>query len=181
MPQLNNSAPWEDPMDPDTAEVGQDHDLAPGGGCQTHNSFFSMLEGAAVWEGPCSHSSEGHQAKKNQFLPFLEQVQVCPLLSFPLGSRQPAHLPPRLPQSLYLPGSFSAHLAPRRMSPLTPEQSQSTPRPYKRSGEVLSSRFKWSQPQPFCSEETSRRQALLTGPALEDCLLSSQESAVVHS
>lgn len=57
LPQLNNSAPWEDPIDLDTAEVGQTMTWPQEGTVkhQTRNSFFSMLEGAAGWEGPCLH------------------------------------------------------------------------------------------------------------------------------
>lgn len=60
VPQLNNSAPQEDPVDPDTAEVGQAMAWAREGAVK-HITAFSMLEGAAGWQSLCLLSKTTHQ------------------------------------------------------------------------------------------------------------------------
>lgn len=44
LPQLNNSAPWEDPMDPDTAEVGQTTTWPQEGAVKNITAFSPCLK-----------------------------------------------------------------------------------------------------------------------------------------
>jgi hypothetical protein len=171
LPQLNNSAPWEDPMDLDTAEVGQTMTWPQEGTVKHQTQLFLHARRSCRLGGPLlawqDHIAVRGTTRKSQFLPFLELSAGMSPPEF--SSRFQVTCPPATsyPKACTCLGPLPAQLAPRCTSPLTHEQltayTQAT-----QEKRCQSSRFNWSQPRPLCSEETSRRQALVIGPALQD-------------